>query len=146
MLHSHSHSTRFSYLSCCSEVAWLTCVQLFSYVEAFVTDGYIFLFKFALALIARIKPALLQCQQTQVNLLYEHLRLDAKQYPDEKDGGAWFTDLVEEAKAVELDPALIATLRTEEAEAVAEYRRKVAEREAEYSDDEIVFSDEEDDD
>ena len=118
---------------------------LFPFVEQFIVEGYGFLFKFALALIGRVKGGLLQCAQTQVNTLYEHLRLDAKLYPDDKDGGAWFVEMVEEAKAVELDVAAIASMRKEEEERLAEHRRKVAEREAEYSDDEIVFSDEEDD-
>jgi len=117
---------------------------LFAYIEQFILEGHVFLFKFALALIARIKPGLLKCEQTQVNLLYEHLRLDPKQYPDDLDGGVFFSQMVEEAKAVKVDPAQIARLREEEAEALAAHRRRVAEQEAAYSDDEIVFSDEED--
>jgi hypothetical protein len=71
------------------------------------------------------------------------LRLDAKHYPDEPT--SWFTSLVEKAREVELDADHVTKLREEEAEALAAYRKRVAEQEAEYSDDEIVFSDEEDD-
>ena len=63
--------------------------------------------------------------------------------------GAWFISLVEEAKVVTLDPEQVATLRGEEGEKLAEKQRRIREREAqmaaEESDDEIVFSDEEDD-
>ena len=63
--------------------------------------------------------------------------------------GAWFISPVEEAKVVTLDPEQVATLRGEEGEKLAEKQRRIREREAqmaaEESDDEIVFSDEEDD-
>ena len=70
-------------------------------------------------------------------------------YPDDTEGGAFFTRLVADAKAVELEPAQLASLRAEEGEKLAERMRRTREREAqmaaEESDDEIVFSDEEDD-
>jgi len=99
--------------------------------------------------VAGVKPALLKCAPTQVNIIYEHLRLDAAHYPDDLEGGAFFEGIVEDAKGIELAEDHLVKLREEEAIALAEHRRKVAEREAalraEESDDEIVFSDEEDD-
>ncbi len=121
---------------------------LFSYIEAFLEEGYIFLFKFTLALIAAIAPKLLECNATQVNIVLEILRLDDTRYPDDTEDGAFFTRIVADAKAVELDAAQIASLRAEEGEKLAEKMRRAKEREAELaneSDDEIVFSDEEDD-
>ena len=173
-------------------------------VGRFLREGFPFLFKFALALVAGVKPALLKCAPTQVNIIYEHLRLDAAHYPDDLEGarqglrtearaeialsamaamatiwpppskpappiqspsqlpppkspphvhlvpgGAFFEGIVEDAKGIELAEDHLVKLREEEAIALAEHRRKVAEREAalraEESDDEIVFSDEEDD-
>jgi hypothetical protein len=121
---------------------------LVTYVEAFLTEGYLFLFKFSIALVAAIAPKLLTLQPTQVNIILEMLRLDTAQFPDDFEGGAFFTRLVADAKAVNLEEAQIASLRAEEGEKLAEKMRRTREREAqmaEESDDEIVFSDEEDD-
>jgi hypothetical protein len=122
---------------------------LLSFVEAFLTEGHLFLFKFSLALIAAIKPRLLECKPTQVNVILELLRLDVTVYPDDTEGGAFFTRLVADAGAVELEPAKIASLREEEGVKLEEKMRRTREREAamaaEESDDEIVFSDESDD-
>ncbi len=76
------------------------------------------------------------------------LRLDITQYPDDYEGGAFFVDIVRAAHAVELEQAHVDRLREEEGVILAEKQRKAREREAELaaeSDDEIVFSDEEDD-
>lgn len=65
------------------------------------------------------------------------------------EGGAFFTRLVATARAVELDASHIAALREEEHAKLVDKIRRIREREAqmaaEASDDEIVFSDEEDD-
>lgn len=122
---------------------------LLSYVEAFLVEGYVFLFKFALALVETIAPKLLECKFTDVNIILELLRLDTTRYPDDYEGGAFFTKLVADAKAVPLEVAQVDALRSEEQVKLDERMRKVREREAqmaaEESDDEIVFSDEEDD-
>ena len=77
----------------------------------------------------------------------EYLRLDIAHFPDDYEGGAFFTKLVADAKAVPLEAAQTASLRAEEKVKLDEKMRKVREREAqmaaEESDDEIVFSDEE---
>ena len=120
-----------------------------SYVEAFLEEGHVFLFKFSLALIEAISPKLLACKPTDVNVILELLRLDQAQCPDDTEGGAFFTRLVNDAKAVSLEPEQVASLREEEGEKLRLKMIRVREREAqmalEESDDEIVFSDEEDD-
>lgn len=121
---------------------------LIDYVEAFLTEGYVFLFKFAVAIINALAPQLLKCKPTEVNIILELLRLDQAHYPDDFEEGAFFRRLVADAKAVALDPAQLVTLREEEQVKLDEKMRKIREREAAMaaeSDDEIVFSDEEDD-
>ena len=122
---------------------------LIAYFEAFLADGFHFLFQFSLALVEAITPKLLSCKPTDVNLILEHLRLDHVHWPDDYEGGAFFTRLVADAKAVVIDPAQLAALRAEEQIKLDEKMRRIREREAqmaaEESDDEIVFSDEEDD-
>mmetsp|Transcript_5661 Transcript_5661/g.16994 ORF Transcript_5661/g.16994 Transcript_5661/m.16994 type:complete len:317 (-) Transcript_5661:186-1136(-) len=123
---------------------------LFDYVEAFLEHGHAFLFRFSLALLRRTKEKLLAFKPTDVNLILEVLRLDQCQYGDELEAeSGWFSSLVAEAKEVELEAEQLQALRAEEAERLAEKQRRIREREAqmaaEESDDEIVFSDEEDD-
>eukprot|EP00310_Coccolithus_braarudii_P024694 CAMPEP_0183357662 /NCGR_PEP_ID=MMETSP0164_2-20130417/46963_1 /TAXON_ID=221442 /ORGANISM="Coccolithus pelagicus ssp braarudi, Strain PLY182g" /LENGTH=337 /DNA_ID=CAMNT_0025531339 /DNA_START=30 /DNA_END=1040 /DNA_ORIENTATION=- len=122
---------------------------LFDFVEAFLEEGYLFLFKFSIAIVAATSEHLLQYKSTDVNKILEVLRLDIGLYPDDYEGGAFFTRLVAEAKATKLEKEQVDTLRVEEGEKLAEKMRKTREREAqlaaEESDDEIVFSDEEDD-
>lgn len=118
---------------------------LLHYVEGFLRDGHIFLFKFALSLLEALKPKLLECKPTDVNIILEMLRLDVCQFPDDTEGGAFFLRLVDDAKAVELDPSQIASLREEEGEKLRVKMERAREREAQLaaeSDDEIVFSDE----
>lgn len=52
---------------------------LLPFVEAFLTEGFLYLFKFALALVAAIKTRLLACKPTEVNIIFELLRLDVTQ-------------------------------------------------------------------
>ena len=51
---------------------------LFDYVEAFLKEGYVYLFKFALALVAATKERLLTFKPTDVNKILEVLRLDVQ--------------------------------------------------------------------
>jgi hypothetical protein len=124
----------------------LTFEALISFVEGFFEEGFMFLFKFALALVTTISDQLLALKPTDVNLILELLRLDQAQFPDDTDGGAFFTRIVADAKAISLDPAQVAALREEEGEKLRLKMLRIKEREAqmaaEESDDEIVFSDE----
>lgn len=121
---------------------------LFDFVEGFLRDGYLFLFKFSIALVQATKAKLLSFKPTQVNLILEVLRLDICQYPDDFEGGVFFTEIVKAAAKVPLEQAHVDKLREEEGAVLAEKMRLLREREAARapdSDDEIVFSDEEDD-
>mmetsp|Transcript_9047 Transcript_9047/g.18880 ORF Transcript_9047/g.18880 Transcript_9047/m.18880 type:complete len:335 (-) Transcript_9047:388-1392(-) len=133
------------YIGLCVHV--LPFEALLPFVEGFFRDGYPFLFRFSLALVAAVSPRLLVLKPTDVNLILEIMRLDVCQYPDDYEGGQFFTRLVADAASVDLENAEIDSLREEEAVKLAEKMRKVKEREAqlaaEASDDEIVFSDEE---
>ena len=119
---------------------------LLTFVESFLEEGYMFLFKFALALVESLAPKLLALKLTDVNLIFELLRLDQAHFPDDYEGGGFFLRLVADARAVALDPAQIAALREEEGEKLRQKMIRTREREAqmaaEESDDEIVFSDE----
>ena len=122
---------------------------LLSFVEAFLEEGFVYLFKFSVACVQAVEPRLLECKFTDVNIILELLRLDTTQYPDDYGGdGSFFTKLVADAKAVDLEPAQLASLRAEAWDVLQEKMRRTREREAqmaaEDSDDEIVFSDEED--
>ena len=122
---------------------------LLPYVEAFLEGGWPFLFKFALALVGAIEEKLLACKFTDVNIILELLRLDTSRFPDDFEGGAFFLRIVSDAKAMDLDASYLKQLREEEDVKLQEKMRRTREREAqmaaEESDDEIVFSDEEDD-
>jgi|MDTA01.1.fsa_nt_gb hypothetical protein len=122
---------------------------LLDYVEAFLAEGHAFLFKFSLALVTALAPKLLALKPTDVNLILEMLRLDPGQFPDDFEGGAFFTRLVADARAVKLDEAHLARLRAEEQIKLEQKLRRIREREAQMAaeddDDEIVFSDEVDD-
>jgi len=121
---------------------------LLPFVEGFFRDGYPFLFRFSLALVGAIAPRLKPLKFTDVNLILEMMRLDVCQYPDDYEEGAFFSRVVADAAAFELEAAEIDALRGEEAIKLEEKMRRVREREAqlaeEENDDEIVFSDEED--
>jgi len=122
--------------------------SLVTFVEAFLERGHIFLFQFSLALVQKVSTRLLALAPTDVNVIYELLRLDETAFPNESEEElAFFAELVEEAKAVSLEPEQIASLREEEAAILEAKMVKAREREAALaaeSDDEIVFSDEED--
>jgi len=121
---------------------------LFDFLEGFLREGYMFLFKFSIALVQATKAKLLSFKPTDVNLILEVLRLDICQYADDFEGGAFFTGIVKAAAQVPLEQAHIEKLREEEAAVLEAKMIKTRAREAELaaeSDDEIVFSDEEDD-
>ena len=122
---------------------------LLRFFESYLADGFVFLFKFSLALVNAIGPKLLAQKTTDVNIILELLRLDVCQFPDDTEGGAFFLRLIADAQAVELDTAHVVALRAEEGEKLRLKMQRTREREAqlaaEASDDEIVFSDEEDD-
>ena len=80
-----SNGSSASASTCCTYAA------LFDFVEAFLAEGHIFLFKFALALVGATSEKLLACKPTDVNLIFEILRLDIVQYPDDFEGGKFFT-------------------------------------------------------
>ena len=126
----------------------LPCEALLAFVEGFLEEGFPFLFKFALALVGAVAPKLVALKPTDVNLILEILRLDPVQFPDDYEGGAFFTGIVAAAASVPLEQAHVDKLREEEGAVLEEKMRKTREREAQLaaeSDDEIVFSDEEDD-
>lgn len=124
---------------------------LFDYFEAFLDEGHLFLFKFSLALIARTSDKLLACKPTEVNIILEILRLDLSQFPEDAYGSEWFVSLVSDARGVALEAEQVAALREEEGVILSEKMARIAAREAQMaleasSDDEIVFSDETDED
>jgi hypothetical protein len=120
--------------------------SLLRYIEAFLTEGYVFLFKFALALVETLSPKLLALKASDVNIMLELLRLDTCHFPDNEENEAFFLRLVADAQAVELDRAHVDALRVEEGEKLDAKMKRTREREAqlaaEAEDDEIVFSDE----
>ena len=123
---------------------------LISYVEAFLEQGYVFLFKFSVAVVDAISHRLLAPGPADPGAFLEHLRLDRELYPDDHSEGTFFNDLVATARDhVDIECSHIDALREEEWALLEERMRRVQEIEAsmraEFSDDEIVFSDESDD-
>lgn len=121
---------------------------LFAFYGHFLKQGAAFLFKFALSVVRHTSGALLACKATDASTIFSILRLDPSLYPDDHP---IHDEIV--ASAAEWDsisPEQIATLRAEEQATldakmvkVREAERKMVE--AAGSDDEIVFSDDEED-
>jgi hypothetical protein len=116
--------------------------------EAFLAEGYMFLFKLSLALVDALQEKLLRIDVGAVNKMFELLRLDAAVFPDAD--AAFFEGIVAAARAMELPQAEVDTLRAQQWVLLQEKQAKVREREAEMkaaadSDDEITFSDEDSD-
>eukprot|EP00921_Rhytidocystis_pertsovi_P023666 GHVQ01037941.1.p1 GENE.GHVQ01037941.1~~GHVQ01037941.1.p1 ORF type:complete len:422 (-),score=64.57 GHVQ01037941.1:333-1433(-) len=134
---------------------------LFLFFEGFFSKGVEFLMQFGLALMKNCEADLMSTKD--VSRLLAILRLDVSLYPDHKkveeaneqedatgenEAGSFFVRIVEDALNFELSGVDIEALRSEVLEEMAQYEIKRKQREAEmneYSDDEIVFSDEAED-
>eukprot|EP00916_Digyalum_oweni_P023915 GHVL01039600.1.p1 GENE.GHVL01039600.1~~GHVL01039600.1.p1 ORF type:complete len:312 (+),score=65.36 GHVL01039600.1:19-954(+) len=120
---------------------------LCDFFEAFLSQGDMFLFKFALSLVRTNEEKILATKD--VSLVLAILRLDVSQFPDNletDDGENFFKKLIEDAINIDIECIDIDTLRSEAVSDLADEARKREEREKEMddiSDDEIVFSDEE---
>lgn len=124
---------------------------LILFFEAFLEGGVEFLFKFGLSLIKSCEADLMATNQPSIILAI--LRLDSEEYKDDyaigvdPEKGSFYCEMVENAINFNLEDTNIEKLRKEalsemQAEAI---RRKEREDEmGTYSDDEIVFSDEDD--
>lgn len=116
---------------------------LMTFIESYLVHGWEFLFKFAITVFRSLAPRILASTTAGI---FELMRLDPKQTPIEQT--EFFDDLVQKALEAEIDLAAIPGKREVCMVAVEEHLRKVREaeerRKAEESDDEIVFSDEED--
>lgn len=129
----------------------LTFEALFEFIEALLANGDAFLFQFALALVDNCKEDLLAASNAADAL--EILRLDASRYSNkhkakgEDQEGSFFVKIVRDAKELNVDDLDIERLREEAMDdlRVEEERRRQRDKELGLdSDDEIVFSDEED--
>jgi len=130
---------------------------LFDYFDAFFELGHIFLFQFAMTVLRKIGDRVLATDAIKVNELFSLVRLEVSYnadktagMPDMLDNLDWYVDLVAEAREFDLSGVDIAKLRGEEMETLQKKQAEVRAREErmkaeEESDDEIVFSDEEDD-
>ncbi len=114
-----------------------------TFLESYFTHGWQFLFKFAITVFRVLSPRILASSTAGI---FELMRLDPKQTPI--DDTAFFDNLVSAAADADIDLAAIPGKREVAMVAVEEHLRRVKEaeerRKAEESDDEIVFSDEED--
>lgn len=120
---------------------------LFAFYAALLEEGAAFLFKFALSLIRHTSSALLACKPTDASSIFAILRLDPSVYPDSHP---IHDEIVSTAKEWDITDAQIAELRAQEQASLDAkmVRVRAAEAklaEADGSDDEIVFSDEEED-
>ena len=52
--------------------------QLFDFLDAFMQEGFVWLVKFELAIVEHFREALLRCNDTQMNELFEIMRLDSR--------------------------------------------------------------------
>lgn len=120
---------------------------LLEFYDGFFAEGAAFLFKFALSLVGVVQGRLLACAPTDASTIFALLRLDPAHLPD---GDGAHDDIVAGAKAWDISAETIASLRAEEQAKLDAKMAKVRAAEAsmaaqDESDDEIVFSDEEED-
>ncbi|EKX50643.1 hypothetical protein GUITHDRAFT_161851 [Guillardia theta CCMP2712] len=114
--------------------------------NAFLQEGYMFLFKLSVSIVEAIKAQILATKQSEVNKLFELMRLDEKVFPD--DNMDFFKSILQAAKDCDLKSSDIDAMRATQMKILQEKLEKVREREKELkddSDDEIVFSDEDED-
>mmetsp|Transcript_4086 Transcript_4086/g.11625 ORF Transcript_4086/g.11625 Transcript_4086/m.11625 type:complete len:355 (+) Transcript_4086:79-1143(+) len=119
---------------------------LFPFYEAFLTQGSTFLFRFAMSLVQHTQAKLLACASTDASGIFAILRLDPSVVPDDDP---LHDDIVAGAAKWDLTDARITELRAEEQEKLDAKMARVRAAEQqladEESDDEIVFSDDEED-
>jgi hypothetical protein len=68
---------------CVHTMPFATLVKVF---EAFLSEGYMFLFKLSLAIVEALQERIVAINTGEVNKLFELLRLDAKMFPDTETG------------------------------------------------------------
>jgi hypothetical protein len=116
--------------------------SLMTFLESYFVHGWQFLFKFAITVFRALSPRILSSSTAGI---FELMRLDPKQTPIENT--SFFDELVNSAVDADIDLASIPGKREVAMVGVEEHLRRVREaeerRKAEESDDEIVFSDEE---
>ena len=127
---------------------------LFAFYEAFLTHGRQFIFKFGISYFRTFEAELLACKDTSTLMTIlraEDPKCDWKPTHDmieRQEKEDLFGQIVRDAMDIDLDVDL-EKMREEESIAVAEAVARAKKRDEElkqmYSDDEIVFSDEEDD-
>ena len=119
---------------------------LMEFLTLYFTQGWQFLFQFALELVASIEEDMLALQGSiDPAAAFALLRLDGMR--DEKLASVDFTrEIVARAKERSVDKDQISAWREEELKLIEEKLARLKALEAEQSDDEIVFSDEEDED
>mmetsp|Transcript_3917 Transcript_3917/g.10116 ORF Transcript_3917/g.10116 Transcript_3917/m.10116 type:complete len:362 (-) Transcript_3917:256-1341(-) len=121
---------------------------LLDFYEGFLSEGALYLFKFALSLVGCMQPRLLECKPTDASAIFALLRLDPSVLPD-ADGV--HDQIVAGAARWDLSEAHVAALRAEEQAALDAKMAKVRAAEASMAaedgedSDEIVFSDDEED-
>lgn len=115
--------------------------SLFTFWEKFLQDGYLFLMKFGISLAITLKTKFLATKD--VSTLFGLLRLDPK-YLKDYDLQQVGRDILKGTEQINLDGVDFATARQEMYD---QYLKKSLEREKQdLGSDEIVFSDEEDED
>lgn len=94
--------------------------------EAFLQEGHMFLFKLSQAIIDATKDRLLETKPTEVNKIFELLRLDKKFFPDALEGESqFFSKIVTAAKAMDLNADEVKTVRDQEMKVLQEKLVKV---------------------
>ncbi|PHJ17351.1 tbc domain containing protein [Cystoisospora suis] len=129
----------------------LTYEAMMLFLEAFFERKDTFLFQYALALVKNVEADIMATKD--VSKILAIMRLDESVYPDAKKGagsdepGSFFVNIVEDAINFDLGDADLQKLRDEATEEMRVEEEKRKEREKQMaldSDDEIVFSDEDD--
>ncbi|SOV13940.1 GTPase-activating protein, putative [Plasmodium sp. gorilla clade G2] len=128
----------------------LTFESLMLFFENLLKEGEIFLFKYSIALCKTLEKEIINT--SDVSKLLALLRLDQKLFPNDykvSEGqkiGEFFLNIIHTAKTIDLSNINLHKLRDEAYEQMRleEERRKQIEMERLLTDDEIIFSDEED--
>ncbi|KYN98326.1 GTPase-activating protein, putative [Plasmodium reichenowi] len=129
----------------------LTFESLMLFFENLLKEGEIFLFKYSIALCRTLEQEIINT--SDVSKLLALLRLDQKLFPNDykvsegQEIGEFFLNIIHTARTVDLSNINLDKLREEAYEQMRleEEKRKQIEMERLLTDDEIIFSDEEED-
>jgi len=116
--------------------------SLFNFIENYLQYGHIYLFQFALQLVAKVSDELMATPPTDIARMFALLRLDPSVLPERNSDPEFFVDDIAKALAIDVDMDKVNAWRKEEMAKIEAQLARIKALEKEDSDDEITFSDE----